>query len=545
MRTILCATLVGLVSSFRPLETSLRLPTSLSSTLEQPRIIQHRDTYDRESWTQGFSSVKEETCFELKGKFPADLKGTFFQNGPAKFEVGDEIVVHQFDADGHISAITFDDGKAWFRNRYVRTPGFVKEQETQKVSGRGVFGTAKNKGKWWSNIFDVSFKKVANTHVLFRNNRLFALWEASLPFEINPVTLETLGETRIDDTLAADDRYSAHYSIDPRNGNVVNFAIMPGDSLDPNENHNLLMVEHDKDMNLVYRTKHVIPGFGLAHDCTISENYLGVFQAPSNFDPLPFVLGQKGVGQCITWDNEATSSKFHLVPRTPDGQVISIDVPKTFNFHVANMFEDADGTVVCDVVLADFLMMADTQNTVYPEKPLWETVDFASGEIPKYSLTRIRVDPKQATLVSFEKLTESAAATVDFPAIHPDYISRPYSLAYIGCSASATDMSPLQGLLKLNVQTGEALEKWLPAEEHEYLSEFVFVPRGEGEEDGYLLGYKMDAKNKKTSVVLFDAKNLSQGPVVESELDIFLPHALHGTFVPGFTPKMVNTAASR
>ena len=55
--------------------------------------------------------------------------------------------------------------------------------------------TAIGKGKWWKNIFDVSFKEVANTGVLFRNQKLYALWEAALPYEIDPVSLDTIGST--------------------------------------------------------------------------------------------------------------------------------------------------------------------------------------------------------------------------------------------------------------------------------------------------------------------------------------------------------------
>lgn len=135
-----------------------------STTAEYPETrptknIVHREDYDSDAWEKGFQNVEQESCYELKGEFPKDLKGTFFQNGHTKFYVSeDEFHIHPFDADGMVQAVTFQNGKAWFRNRYVQTPGYQQELKEKKVCKRGVFGTARNKGKWWSNIFDVDFK---------------------------------------------------------------------------------------------------------------------------------------------------------------------------------------------------------------------------------------------------------------------------------------------------------------------------------------------------------------------------------------------------
>jgi carotenoid cleavage dioxygenase-like enzyme len=54
--------------------------------------------------------------------FPKIYKESFFQNGFAKFNVGSDIMIHPFDGDGMVSAVTIKDGKPWYRNqRYVQT----------------------------------------------------------------------------------------------------------------------------------------------------------------------------------------------------------------------------------------------------------------------------------------------------------------------------------------------------------------------------------------------------------------------------------------
>ena len=512
--------------------------TGGSSTKELPQI-QHRDTFDRDAWIGGFSNVPEEICYELPADFPKDIRGTFYQNGHGKFQVGDEIVVHPFDGDGHIAAVTFDNGKAWFRNRYVETKGFLDEWNANKVKYRGVFGTAKNKGKWWSNIFDIKLKNVANTHVLFRHGeqRLFALWEAGLPHEIDPITLETKGETDLDGTLADVKQYAAHYKIDPSTGNICNFVIGQGKE-DPLKEHTLYVMEHDQRGNLLYKESHVFPRVGLNHDCAITDHYFVFFQTPTSVDPLPFVLGQKGIGQCFDFDNGAASSTLVLVPRGK-GEPIEIEIPKSFTFHTGNAFEDpSDGTIVVDTIIADNMLLAADGDKGYPEKPVWETIDLQNEMVP-YQLRRIRVDPKSKTFLSQHSMTD-AAKTVEFPMVHPNYVGKPYRYTYCGASPSDTIMSPIQGICKIDVEAGEIIQKWLPPQPECFLGELSFVPRtnSDEEDDGYLVGFMLNGKEKLSTLVVFDAKNVAQGPIQECRLETFIPHALHGTFVTDFVPSM-------
>jgi hypothetical protein len=104
--------------------------------------------WDRDAWMSGYRTAPSEDSYTVEcADLPADLVGTFFRNAPAKFEVGDEKVMHPFDADGMISALTLDgNGKAHFRNRFVRTRGFVRERQEGKMLYPGTFGNPR--GFW-------------------------------------------------------------------------------------------------------------------------------------------------------------------------------------------------------------------------------------------------------------------------------------------------------------------------------------------------------------------------------------------------------------
>lgn len=557
--------LLGLLASFSaawsfsaaPLATKgCRQTSALHATVETNEKITIRETHNRQSWNKGFHTVQSESCYPLDASFPKDLVGTFFQNGHAKFNVNDELVIHPFDGDGMITAVTFQDGKAWFRNRFVQTKGYVEELQAHRILYRGVFGTARNRGQWWSNILRAQIKNVANTHVLFSENQqeLYALWEAGKPVQMDPVTLETRQvDSNLQGTLEDHETYAAHYKVDPTTGHIISFAVSVAStsSMDPNKEHEVTIYEHTPDLQLLSKQKYVLPGFGLAHDVAISTNYVAMFQTPATFDPLPFLLGRKGIAECIAMDSEAKTAKLHLIPRTSaDGSAstsastepICIDIPIGFTFHISNAFEE-NGEFVVDVNMADDLKMTDTEVVGYPERPLWETFDFANSQ---YALRRYRIDIKTRQMISMTDLSSDASSNIDFPVVNPRVVGQPYTYAYVAASAGVQTAGPLQGLAKLNTQEGKTVEKWLPETEHEYVSECVFVPRSASgaEDDGYLLAYLMNGQTESTSLVVLDAANISAGPIAQAPLQTYLSHALHGTFAAGFTPSIEECAGS-
>ena len=141
-----------------------------------------------------------------------------------------------------------------------------------------------------------------------------------------------------------------------------------------------------------------------------------------------------------------------------------------------------------------------------------------------------------------KSLSENGSKSVDFPVLHPRSFGQPYKYAFCGAGASVEKCMPLQGFVKIDVEQGKVVQKWLPKEEHEFLSELVFAPRSEEEDDGYLLGYLLNGSKKTTKVVVFDAKNIEQGPVASSEpLQDYMSHSLHGTFAPGFAPDLTDS----
>lgn len=100
-------------------------------------------------------------------------------------------------------------------------------------------------------------------------------------------------------------------------------------------------------------------GFAFLHDFAITRNWAVFLQNAVAFNPLGFVLGQKGAAQCLS-SKPGQQGQFWLVPRASGafaGQKPRlIKAPEGFVFHHLNAFEDASGEVVVDSIFyADFL----------------------------------------------------------------------------------------------------------------------------------------------------------------------------------------------
>lgn len=161
--------LFGAAASSAPSPTA-REATTATATASPQELAGTTGTWNREGWIKGFETARTETSYEIQdiveGSIPQDLTGTLFRNGHAKFDVEGLEIAHPFDGDGMISAVTFKDGRAFFRNRFVETEGYKKEKASKKIEYRGTFGTQKP-GGWIRNIFDTRRKNVANTNVIF------------------------------------------------------------------------------------------------------------------------------------------------------------------------------------------------------------------------------------------------------------------------------------------------------------------------------------------------------------------------------------------
>jgi len=475
--------------------------------------------YDRIDWKRGYQSQPNEYDYsidDIEGKIPADLQGTLFRNGPGLLEVNGQRLHHPFDGDGMVCAIAFDGGRAHFRNRFVRTEGFLAEQKAGKILYRGVFGTQKP-GGLLANAFDFQLKNIANTNIIYWGDKLLALWEAAEPHRLDPKTLETIGKDYLNGILEEGDAFAAHPRIDPsckQDGVapcLVNFSIKPGLS------STITIYEFNPAGKLLRRQSRSLPGFAFIHDFAITPNYCIFFQNPVSFNPIPFLLGFRGAGECVKLEPDKPT-RIVVIPRHSKEPMRFLETRSGFIFHHANAFEQ-DDTIYIDSICYESFPEVESGSD-------FREVDFDA--IAPGQLWRFTLNLSEQTVQ--RRLLEERCC--EFPSVHPNHVGRPYRYLFMGAAHNARGNAPLQAILKLDVTTGK--EQLWSAAPQGYVSEPIFVPRpnGSGEDDGWVLTLVYDASKHRSDVVILDGRDLNQGPVARLHLKHHIPYGLHGSWTP-------------
>lgn len=482
--------------------------------------VTSQKSYTREDWQGGYQSLNQEFDYwidDIEGQIPPELQGTLFRNGPGLLDINGQRIHHPFDGDGMISRISFVNGRAHFRNRFVRTEGYVAEQKAGKILYRGVFGTQKS-GGWLANIFDFKIKDIANTNVIYWGGKLLALWEATEPHHLDPYTLETLGREYFNGVLSPGEAFSAHPRFDPscnQDGGapcLVNFSIKPGLST------TITIFELNLAGEIVRKQAHSVPGFCFIHDFVITPNYCIFFQNPVTFNPIPLALGIRAAGECIQFQPHKPT-QIIVIPRNPQvGQtkVKILEAQSGFVFHHANAFE-VGNEIVIDSICYESLP------EVEPESD-FRQVNFEAnlpGQLWRFSLNLENETAQQ-------KMVESQCC--EFPSINPAYVGRDYQYLYMGAAHNQTGNAPLQAILKLNLKSGER-QLWSAAPRG-FIGEPIFVPRPDAdkEDDGWVLVLVYDAAHNRSDVVILDASDFNQGAVAKLHLKHHIPYGLHGNF---------------
>ncbi|NEO44101.1 MAG: carotenoid oxygenase family protein [Moorea sp. SIO4A3] len=485
---------------------------------EANRVSNPGVSYSQEDWARGYESQRHEDDYwidQVEGEIPEDLQGTWLRNGPGLLDINGYRVHHPFDGDGMICAIAFDHGRAHFRNRFVRTEGFLAEQKAGKPVYRGVFGTQKP-GGWLANLFDVQLKNIANTNVIYWGSKLLALWEAAKPYSLDPHTLETLGEDNLDGILAGGESFAAHPWIDPSSkldgGQpcLVNFAIQPGLS------SKIIIYELDPTGKLLRRQSYCVPGFCFIHDFAITPNYCIFFQNPVTYNPIPFLLGYRGAGECVAYQPEQPT-RIIVIPRKQNTEEVKIlETQSGFIFHHANAFEE-DGKIYVDSICYESLPAIET-GTDFREIDMNTN---APGQLWRFTLNLTE------KTVANQFLEERCC---EFPIINPNCVGHPYRYLFIGATDRPTGNAPLQGILKIDMET-KTQQFWSAAPKG-FVNEPMFVPRpnAEREDDGWVLTLVYDASHHRSDLVILDGRDLTSEPVARLHLKHHIPYGLHGSW---------------
>mmetsp|Transcript_19151 Transcript_19151/g.41479 ORF Transcript_19151/g.41479 Transcript_19151/m.41479 type:complete len:1093 (+) Transcript_19151:196-3474(+) len=543
---------------------------------------------------------------DIDGELPNDLVGVLYRNGPGKFGVNGERVAHILDADGLVLRFEFmphqedSSSRIRFTSRFVETDGFCEERESQAFTKRGTFGTAprglnfifgepKREGlnkdpedkppllaRMAANAFQVDIKNTANTQVIAFGGKVLALWEAGLPYRLDPVTLKTIGEDSLGDTnvlkgklpvntvpglpsefqpsILGGKAYTAHPKLCPRTGRLVAWTWAQNAVEDSME---VTFTEYDPDgFRQVASETHVLDGCALApHDMILTENYILLKINSLKLDKVSFLSGDLGPAECLGMDGREPVRVFAF-PRptlSPEKKkkfspFIVNDVPACFSLHFSHGYEDEKtGNIV-----SYFSGWPQSDSKTF--LGAWGGFSPDYLQIPVTFYWRMEIDPTIEKCVDLRVSPGAENMCIEHPVVHPNFATKDATFAYSQCCNAVGDASAPMGYAKLrldggavvqpNLKVGEKNEEvdvyWIGS--RRFTGEPLVVPKLNGnlerEEDAYLLGLVYDAVEDKSAIMVFDlARELKEGPVCTIWLKTALPHGLHGCFSPDSSVK--------
>ena len=448
---------------------------------------------------------------EIHGELPRELNGCWYRMTPdPQFPPlhGDDIYL---SGDGMISMFRFENGYVDYKSRYVRTERFLAERKAR----RALFGHYRNAFTDEVSVAGLD-RTVANTSPIWHAGRLFAIKEDGLPYEIDPVTLETKGRHDFDGRLKTL-TVSAHPKIDPRTGELLFYGYeASGDG-----SRDMAFCVPDKDGKLVSEEWFQAPYAGMVHDFAITEDYaiFPIFPTIVDMDRMKAggphwmsdisqdawiaVVPRKGGVAGIRWFKRPGGQFFHVINAWNEGETITLDL--------------------CVAGMNPFPFIPDVSGAPY--NPM------ASATMPsRWTLDLTRND---------EAIEERVVAGVpfDLPRIDERLTGRRYRQTWAGMidPTRAFRMSGPVGagfnmVGRMDMDTGQT-DAWY-GEDDDAFQEPIFLPTGAGETDGYVVVVVEKHAQNLSEVAVFKAGDMAAGPVAIIRLPMRLRGAVHGCWTP-------------
>ncbi len=401
------------------------------------------------------------------------------------------------------------------RRRWVQTERFIAE----RAAGRGLTGRYRNRY-----TDDLSLRgrcrSSANTNVVVHNGVLLALKEDSLPYALNPHTLDTVGRWDFGGQLA-DAPFTAHPKFDPVSGTMIAFGYQAkGDAT-----RDIVVYEFDRTGRKLWEAWIEAPFAGMIHDCGVTQNYIIFPLIPLTTD----LAILKDGGPHFQWQ-PGMDQYYGVMPRGGEARDVRwFRAPNGFQGHTVNAFDDG-GLIHIDLPVAD--------DNVFPFFPnLADPKPFGPLTV---AMTRWTIDPAAGT----DRLEPAILSPLcgEFPRIDPRYETLPYRhTILIGRDPDrpydAERLGPpntffFNTINHLDVATGRH-SAWF-ADDTSTFQEPVFVPRraDAAEGDGYALVLVNRLAEGVTDLVVLDALHLADGPIATIRLPIRHRMGLHGNWAP-------------
>ena len=465
---------------------------------------------------------------EVMGKIPDDLDGAFVRVGgdwalPPMFKDDSP-----FNQDGYISSFRIKDGRCDYKGRWIQTPRY----RANRAAGRQLYGYYRNPYTDDPSVRDPALpelRSVANTAPLAHAGRLFALKEDGPPFEIDPLTLETLGPWDFGGKYRAP-TFTAHPKVDPLTGDLYCYGYEAA-GLASNDLW-FYVISAAGEVKREVRLK--VPYVSMLHDIALTERHV-------IFPVFPYVtsLEHLRAGKVHwVWDQDAPCW-YGVFPRDGEAQDI-----RWFRGPTRAIVHTLNGRTEGDKVILEAPIFDGNPFPFFPAKDgsRW---DPAKGMA---RIRRITFDLASSDEGCVEEIVFADAWVSDLMRMDERYTSLPYRYGYTGFHDPARPVDPAAGQVRRRFSNcygrfdmrDRTVDTYFAGPAHG-LQEVCFAARkaSSREGDGYLIGVANNFAEMRSELIIADAENLAGGDLARVILPFRADVQVHGTWcTPAQLPQL-------
>lgn len=439
----------------------------------------------------------------IEGKLPKDIQGVLYRNGPAKFERGEQRYLHQFEGDGMVNSFTFAENKITHQGKFVQTTKFIAEQQKNQFLYSGPLSQLENS----RNVSHADTVNTANINVIPVNDEVWALWESGSATALDAKTLATKRRVNLGDNSQYGDKlkglaFSAHPKVEP-NGDIWNFGLSLSGHVALYQLSAKGIVKNVGMINAHYRGR-------MLHDFLITHKHI-LLILPSLSTKAIGDPSATGLFNSIQYDNNLPMQVL-VIGKQSLTLKRQFELDAGFAFHFGNAWEENDGTIHFDASI----------NTNF------DVIDELS-ELMSGKLRSLDNSPNTALFTLHANGTTSKSiieGDSEFPRVYDHVVGQRNKNLY---SLSHTQSNYWRDTVCcLNVDNGEK-DNFVYGEDF-IAEEHIIVSSKAEEGSGYLVGMALHIPSKRSCLNIFNASQLSAGPVCRAWLPYHLPLGLHGSF---------------
>ena len=439
---------------------------------------------------------------DISGRVPEWLRGSYYVNGPARFERAGARYQHWLDGDGMVCSLRFTDTGVHYTSRFIETRKLCDEKVEGRFLYRG-FGSAFPGDRLRRNMM---LEPPVNVSVYPFDGRLLAFGEQSLPYELDPETLETRGEFDFQGALNEVSPFAAHAKFD---GHLLNFGISFSAT-----NPALNVYEFSGSGQLLKRRRASIGLPYSVHDFGVTTTRAVFFLSPLLMNFPMFLQEGASVMESLTWEPDR-GSRILVMPRG-DTRADSFFVPagRGYCLHLINCFEEG-GRLIVDIL--------ELEKPVYGE---YKPIPDLFPDAPLGGPVRYVIDCESRAVL--ERIAMSYNRGPDFPAVDVSRTTLPYNDFWmLGIQAAGRHGRKFfDQLAHGSWSRGDVCDVFnLPSGEY-FGGEPVCVANPTDPDEAVVVVEHLQPASDSASFALFDAFAVRNGPIAR----LPLRHRLH----PGF-----------